>query len=100
MLGGWGKRWGLDALDHPGGVADGDDVRGNVPGDDGACADHAVVTDGDAWTDDDSAAEPDVVTDGDRLCGFQPVPARLGLDWMRWGEQLDVWPDLAVPHRW
>src|SRR5580700_3838553 len=46
----------VQASQHAAGISDGEHSGGKVAGDDAACADDCVLTDGDAGADDDSAA--------------------------------------------
>jgi hypothetical protein len=46
----------VQASQHAAGIADGEDSGGKVAGDDAACADNRVLTDGDAGADNDAAA--------------------------------------------
>src|SRR5262249_43254124 len=61
----------FDRADNAAGVADGEDVAGDVAGDDAAGADHGAVADVDAGADDGSAADPNVGTDGDGFAEFR-----------------------------
>src|SRR4051812_33757280 len=86
----------VDRADHAGRVADGDDVRRQVPGHDRPSADDGVVADRHTGQHDDATTEPYVVTDGDRLRRLPLVATGAGLNGMGRGQQLDVRPDLHV----
>lgn len=52
-----------DLAQDAAGNADGDDVRGNIPRDDRARADHRIIADGHAGQNDRARAEPYVFSD-------------------------------------
>ena len=69
--------------DHAAGVAGGEDVGRDRPGDHTAGADHGPVADRDAGTEDRAAAHPDVGPDSDGLSQLQPGAPRGGAEGMR-----------------
>src|SRR5207245_11487922 len=92
------RRWDQrgQAADRPGGVADREDVRGQVLHDYRPGPHDGVVTDRDARTHDDAAPQPHIVADGDRLAALDPGKAAVRLDRVGWREQLHVGADLDV----
>ena len=60
----------LQLLDDTAGIAHGDGVAGDVPGDDRAGTDGHVVADGHARQDGHRAPDPHIVADGHRQCPF------------------------------
>lgn len=83
----------IDFAQYPAGIAEGDDVGGNVPGHDAARTDHAVVADAHARQDHRARTDPDVVADMNRDVELGGLAAKLRINRMAGGGHRHIRPE-------
>ena len=86
----------LDGTKDAAGVADGDNMGGDVMRDDAPSTNHGALANGDPGQNLDVAAKPAVVADGNREGFLKSFVATFNIHWVQGRIASKVWPDEAV----